>query len=228
MTTENTNQDQQQDGSTPGRTRITQTRYDYYTLLQDVELRGKAIYGPRFSLHEEDRSVVLKLLCYFLQDEAIAQVEGIDLHKGIMLRGRVGCGKTSLMNIMRAYCPESFQHTMMPCRTVCHTFTKKGPDVIDHFGRLSFVPYTSVPRIFCFDDLGLESPAGYYGVTYNVMAEVLLSRYDFFVSHKMLTHVTTNLNSEELEGIYGNRVRSRMREMFNLISFNIDSNDKRK
>lgn len=51
------------------------------------------------------------------------------------------------------------------------------------------------------------------------MAEVLLSRYDLFVSNKMLTHVTTNLNSEELEGIYGNRIRSRMREMFNLIYF---------
>lgn len=74
---------------------------------------------------------------------------------------------------------------------------------------------------------GLESPAGYYGVTYNVMAEVLLSRYDLFVSHKMLTHVTTNLNSEELEGIYGNRIRSRMREMFNLLVFNQESNDKR-
>jgi len=42
------------------------------------------------------------------------------------------------------------------------------------------------------------------------------------------THATTNLNAHELEDRYGNRVRSRMREMFNLIAFEINSIDKRK
>ena len=36
------------------------------------------------------------------------------------------------------------------------------------------------------------------------------------------------LKSEELQGKYGERIRSRMREMFNLISFNTHSRDKRK
>jgi DNA replication protein DnaC len=44
----------------------------------------------------------------------------------------------------------------------------------------------------------------------------------------MLTHATTNLSAEELEKLYGNRVRSRMREMFNLIAFGADVADKRK
>lgn len=35
----------------------------------------------------------------------------------------------------------------------------------------------------------------------------------------MITHATTNLSASELEDYYGNRVRSRMREMFNLIAF---------
>ncbi|MDT8347935.1 MAG: ATPase, partial [Flavobacteriaceae bacterium] len=42
------------------------------------------------------------------------------------------------------------------------------------------------------------------------------------------THITTNLNAEELEARYGSRVRSRLREMFNLISFDKASVDKRK
>ncbi|WP_322348420.1 hypothetical protein [Marivirga arenosa] len=41
----------------------------------------------------------------------------------------------------------------------------------------------------------------------------------------MITHATTNLIPTELENLYGNRVRSRMREMFNLIAFH--STDKR-
>ena len=40
-------------------------------------------------------------------------------------------------------------------------------------------------------------------------------------------HITTNLNAVELEKRYGNRVRSRLRAMFNLIGFDEDSKDKR-
>ena len=60
-----------------------------------------------------------------------------------------------------------------------------------------------------------------------VMAEILLSRYDLFVSKGMLTHATTNLSASELEERYGNRVRSRMREMFNLVAVDKNSGDKR-
>ena len=38
----------------------------------------------------------------------------------------------------------------------------------------------------------------------------------------------THLNTKELENKYGGRVRSRLRAMFNLISFNAETTDKRK
>ncbi|WP_372745924.1 hypothetical protein [Lutibacter sp.] len=41
------------------------------------------------------------------------------------------------------------------------------------------------------------------------------------------THITTNLNAKEIEKHYGNKVRSRLRAMFNLISFSQNSIDKR-
>jgi hypothetical protein len=59
------------------------------------------------------------------------------------------------------------------------------------------------------------------------MAEILLSRYDLFVSRQMITHLTTNLNSSEIEDIYGTWVRSRLREQFNLIAFDTNAKDKR-
>ena len=55
-----------------------------------------------------------------------------------------------------------------------------------------------------------------------------VSRYDLFITHKTKTHATTNLNATELEKLYGNRVRSRMRELFNLIAFDRNTTDKRK
>jgi DNA replication protein DnaC len=48
------------------------------------------------------------------------------------------------------------------------------------------------------------------------------------MTRKMLTHITTNLNSSEIEEIYGTRVRSRLREQFNLIAFSESAKDKRK
>lgn len=225
MSTENLHQSQ--DDSIPIPTKIIQTRYDYYNLLQVVEQRGQSIYGSKYTIHEVDRQVVLKLLCYFVRDEAVAPSEGIDLAKGIMLRGPVGCGKTSLMNIMRSLCPEDYRPVIVGARDVAMEFSRMGYDVMQKYGREAFYPYTSVPRVHCFDDLGLEQVTTFWGNSCNVMAEVLLTRYDLFVSHKMITHVTTNLNSGELEGRYGDRVRSRMREMFNLVVFNETSVDKR-
>jgi hypothetical protein len=59
------------------------------------------------------------------------------------------------------------------------------------------------------------------------MAEILLSRYDLFVTKKIQTHITTNLSASEIEAAYGNRVRSRLRQMLNLIAFNPVTKDKR-
>jgi DNA replication protein DnaC len=60
------------------------------------------------------------------------------------------------------------------------------------------------------------------------MAEILTNRYEHFVESKAITHITTNLSASEIEKAYGNRVRSRLRQMFNLIAFDKDSIDKRR
>jgi hypothetical protein len=60
------------------------------------------------------------------------------------------------------------------------------------------------------------------------MGEILLSRHELFINYHIKTHGTTNLNAEELEDLYGNRVRSRMRQLFNLVAFDKDTSDKRK
>ncbi|HVI49021.1 MAG TPA: hypothetical protein VM802_29415 [Chitinophaga sp.] len=222
------NQQLEQDGSTSMKTKAIQTPYDYYLLMQQLEEHGKDVYGPTFHIEDIDRPVVIKLLAYFLRDQPVATAEGIDLHKGILLTGKIGCGKTSLINLMRSLSTESYRPHMVSCRGISFEFGKIGYDVISRYSCNAFFPYTSVPRIHCFDDLGLEQTVNYWGNNCNVMGEILLSRYDLLISHKMLTHVTTNLNSQELEDTYGNRLRSRMKAMFNLIPFNPATTDKRR
>jgi DNA replication protein DnaC len=106
--------------------------------------------------------------------------------------------------------------------------SKDGYEVIQRYiiNAYSSTINSSRPNKLCFDDLGAESTFKYYVNQCNVMAEILLSRYDHFINNHMLTHATTNLSASELEDYYGNRVRSRMREMFNLIAFDGGAKDK--
>lgn len=87
---------------------------------------------------------------------------------------------------------------------------------------------TAIRNTTVFDDLGIEPSGCYYGKDLNVMGEVLLSRYDLYLSTKrnLKTHATTNLNTDELEALYGNRFRNRMRELFNLVALDQENRDK--
>ncbi|AKD04283.1 hypothetical protein PKOR_15800 [Pontibacter korlensis] len=53
-----------------------------------------------------------------------------------------------------------------------------------------------------------------YSNRYNVLGEILLSRYDLFASSGLKSYLATKLTSMEIEHVYSLRGRSRRREMF--------------
>jgi predicted ATPase len=219
-------QNQNQETSTPQPEKTTTSRYDYVKAMQSVEEKGKEIYGPHFIIHQEDKTLLRKLLCYFLKDDLAAVHLQVDLTKGILLTGPVGCGKTALMTVLRFFEQPPTRYILKSCRDVSFEFIQNGYETIHKYSRHSFRNHD--PQAYCFDDLGTENNLKYFGNECNVMAEILLSRYDQFISRQLITHLTTNLSASEIEAAYGNRVRSRMREMFNLIAFSKQSIDKRK
>lgn len=79
---------------------------------------------------------------------------------------------------------------------------------------------------YCFDDIGLEAKGKHFGQDCNVMGEILISRHELYLKSKKLTFGTTNLNANEIEERYGSRVRSRMRQLFNLVAFDKNCVDK--
>ena len=188
-----------------------------------LDKRGKEHFGPKFRIYDEDHEIIYKLIIYFLGHEQEAKRLGLDLRKGIMLTGPIGCGKTSLMTLMRMVPPKERNFTMKPVRDISFEFMKEGYDVIDRYSKLSFT--ADGPKTYCFDDLGAERSLKYYGNSCNVLAEIFLSRYDQFNVSKLVTHITTNLTASNIDDFYGKRVRSRFREMFNLVNFT--SSDKR-
>lgn len=199
---------------------------NYVHAISWLSQKGKEIYGSHFQIQEDDKDIIKKLICYFLKDTQTASQLDINLNKGILLTGPVGCGKTTLMSLMRFYEPAQNKMIIKSCRDISFEYIKDGYETVHKYSNRSFKNFE--PINYCFDDLGTENNLKFYGNECNIMAEILLSRYDLFVSRKLITHLTTNLSASEIESAYGNRVRSRMRELFNLISFDSSIKDKRK
>jgi DNA replication protein DnaC len=201
------------------------SNYNYPEIIKWLEQKGKQSYGDSFSISEEDIPIITTLLVYFLNDEITAKTIGIDLNKGILLSGPIGCGKTSLMNIMRLVPQQDRKFILKTTREISFEFIKEGYEVIQRY--CSGNKLQNNVKNYCFDDLGTENNLKYFGNECNVMGEILLSRYDLFINKKIITHITTNLSASEIEAAYGNRVRSRLRQMLNLIAFNPITKDKR-
>ena len=200
--------------------------YDFEKIKTYLNIKGHLLFGQNFKIYKEDEALIFKLCCYYIQDHYSCAKMGIDTNKGLLLTGPVGCGKTSLMKLLLHLAPHKTNYEIIPTRNMVFNFNTSGFKVLEKYNE---------SKNYCFDDLGVEPTGCHYTKECNVLGEILLSRYDLFVqtslnfslSQRTKTHITTNLNAQELEKRYGNRVRSRLKSMFNLISFNKNSKDKR-
>lgn len=171
-----------------------------------------------------ENDVITKLLAkYFVQDQSFEE-SGYSLKKGLLLAGGVGVGKTTLLQLFGRNPLSSY--IIVPCRNVANEYADYGNDMIDKYTG-EYLPSSDNPfrhNTFgvCFDDLGTETRKKNYGNELNVMEEILLTRYERRLSLANRTHITTNLTGDAIGEMYGDRVRSRMREMFNLIVFESD------
>ena len=199
--------------------------YDFARCITALEKMGRYYYDDKFKIHENDKIIIMKLIIYAIKDESTAKEMKIDINKGIILSGPVGCGKSSMMFLCNFFTNQMQNYKIIPCRDIAFDFATKGYEALLPFTKKED-KQTKMNNI-CFDDLGTEKQIKYFGNECNVMAEILLTRYDNFINNKTITHITTNLSASELEKYYGDRVRSRMRQMFNLIAFDKNSPDKR-
>lgn len=192
--------------------------YDFPKILLYLEFKGKKLFR-NFRIYEEDRHFLYCLSNYFIKDEARCRKLNIDIKKGLMISGPVGCGKTSLMKLLPFIAPYERRYEIIPVRNITFSYNHIGSKAIEDYGNCGY---------YCFDDLGIEPEGKFFGQDCNVMGEILLSRYELFIKHNIKTHLTTNMNADEIETRYGPRVRSRMRSMFNVLAFPENAKDKRK
>jgi len=192
--------------------------YDFPKMLVYLNAKGQLLFGKKFHIWEENIDIVYRLCLYMIKDVEACEKLKIDLDKSILLTGPVGCGKTTIMKLIRHIVPHFRSYEIIPARNVTFGFNNVGYKIIEDYGNNGF---------YCFDDIGVEPIGRHFGKDCNVMGEILLSRHELFLKNGTKTHGTTNLNADEIQERYGKRVRSRMREMTNLIAFKKNAKDKR-
>jgi hypothetical protein len=187
-----------------------------YKIIINKALDDHRMKRIRFKLSEEEKLIYWLLCLYFTEDKEFEK-RGLSLRKGLLIFGVTGCGKTTMMNLFRIN--PRLKFGVFACSKVSEAYKKEGVAALEKF-------YTQ--ESICFDDLGTETYAKNFGNESNVMADILMTRYENECEKGFRTHITTNLTNEQVEEYYGKRVRSRMKEMYNVISFPENSTDKRK
>lgn len=180
-----------------------------------------------FKVDEFNKDIVWQLCLYFTRDVR----SPLKLDKGLALMGPIGCGKSTIMRFFRHN--QSNSYAFFSVRDISESYQKGGAEAVVRFK--AKIPTSDVEETYgqefigaCFDDLGEEDDKKHYGNEVNVMADILLTRYDRMREEHHKTHITTNLNASEIGGRYGDRLRSRMREMFNMVAFDEKAPDRRK
>lgn len=143
-----------------------------------------------------------------MMDYSFSALYGVDRRKGILLIGEPGCGKTLIMSSVMKFMKVPFFRA----------------DVLSEMKMDELKKYQV--NDLCVDDLGTENRREMSRSTdQRVLGKMLEMRHhnQFIQLRHMRTFVTTNLDLDGLESLYGKRVRSRIQEMFNV--FVLDAPD---
>lgn len=148
---------------------------------------------------------LITTLCYFISEDARFESElKLSLSKGILFRGKSGLGKT--------YIPMCLSGNELKPIVLLNIL-----EITDRVKDQGFYESPKQSGILYIDDVGTEeSPILRYGTPVNWFKE-FIEKYHFNKLPYNKLILSTNLNTEEIEKKYGYRVRSRIREMFNVI-----------
>lgn len=173
---------------------------------------------PRFSLAEEQKSTINDLFLW-----AMNLPGRLDPQKGIWLWGSIGSGKSTLLRVIERFLVYrrsiGVEEDLRPkiwlsirsAIDLTDIYSEEGPAGISALSRLNRL---------AIDDLGTESRvSSYYGIPCNVVADVLLRRYDIQRDLLHQTYVTSNFSPEQVGQAYGDRVFDRCGDMFNFVQF---------
>jgi DNA replication protein DnaC len=160
-----------------------------------------------------DQAKYFKALCYFLSEDVRFETElNYSFKKGFFITGESGVGKTETLKALKNN----------PVRSMAII------SMIDVTNLIKSTGDCNIPenKLVVLDDVGVEPiPIKHYGTDVRWFADFIESRYIAQQNFSNLV-ITTNLGGDDIQNCYGYRIRSRVREMFNVIS--VEGEDIRK
>lgn len=188
--------------------RLMRTNYDLLGIDRPFEQDG-------------DNEMLIRIICFFLsRDQRFEKLYRINgnkgktyytLRKGLWIRGISGLGKTFLFKLVK-------DNEVRPVNML---------SMIDISDRVKEDGEFKVSgEMIYLDDVGTEEETiNHYGTKVNWFKEFIEGVYPNEKIHKNLI-ISTNLDFDQIQEKYGFRVRSRIKEMFNII--NVTGKDRRK
>lgn len=204
------------------KSRLDELSNEFFIHLQNTA-------NKKINYTKQTLEVIRALVSYFANEEPT-----LNTNKGIFLFGPVGSGKTTIMQAFSTWKNTKQRFTITNTRDLQWAFVKEGYDTIVRYTVKSYEykqnghSRDNRPLIYCFDDFGAEGKSKHFGNDCLVVEEILQDRYREMQITGMKTHITSNFGKDWnlLEEIYGTRIRSRCREMFNMIELSMEDNRK--
>lgn len=179
---------------------------EYWTAKQMFELMKRnswELFGKKLQVTDNNRQAITALCFFLARDDRFMTDLKLDPQKGLLIRGPTGTGKTHLVRCLATN--ELNPVMVLSMIDIAGEIKRNGEFVMKPQGR----------KIVYLDDVGTEQAAvKHYGNTIEWFKDYIETTN---LKTKTFNHliITTNLNFSEMEQMYGFRVGSRLREMFN-------------
>lgn len=194
-------------------------------LTEEAKIFKRCFYliEPRFRPDKANKQLLNSLFAWVWRLDNCNEL-GVSYDKGFLLYGDIGTGKTMTMRAFQKYMVHVRDALKVKDYRLCSILTSAtsiaNEYVVD--GQPAILKHVERDRNLFIDEFGREPiPAKYYGTPLNVLQFVLQIRYDH--RSESVTHMTTNMELEDIMPMYGDYVADRFKEMFNFVRYDGES-----
>jgi len=180
-----------------------QTRCNAKYFYNLMAWTSEKCYGKKLILHDDNTPLIRSICFFFSRDERFETELKYDLSKGLLIRGVSGLGKTYLLKCIENNDVRPIEIVSMI--DISEQVKEEGTYDLQYKNSLYL------------DDVGTEEPiVNHYGTKINWFKNFIEM---YYLKNKPFNKliISTNNSFDEIESKYGFRVRSRIKDMFNII-----------
>lgn len=187
--------------------------------------------GKQFVVDERNKQILRFMLYYFndcpLAEDVIIDGDKYKLGKPIMLNGKVGAGKTLIMDAFALYLKQSKnQNAFLPTSmSEVLNYYKVNGHLDEFMYRVGKNSIDGNPRAICINDIGLQQQKYFGEDMQTIVNDLLFARYEIWTQTGICCHLTTNLSVKDMRQVFFDshgRIIDRMK-IYNVINLTGES-----